>query len=762
MRNSKLCIIAVVLVALLFTGCNWNILTGDVLDVENDYSNETTTAYFNGAAPRNLRVSKAAYPDRITLSFRAVPHAEYYKVYRAEVPSTYVNNGNYDDSLFWVLLGYVPSDSTSNVLYSDYDDLASDADTAYLYTVQAGNDYAELYLGVVPEYSNVEKGWLLTPPVTVNADQGVAEKYIEITWSGVSNVKSFDIQRSTDKNEWTSIFPAGIPPVSSGENSFYYYPPQSDYGKQIYFRVISVQSSSESKPSSIRTGYTFVEGAPAAPTGVNVSKAEYGSKILVQWDKPSREDSVSENGGYTWEITRMAPGEDEIVVATFNSLDTNKFPDGVSLEDDVYTFEDTSGLSPNVVYEYTVKASCKVKIDGNDDVLTPGPSVREEGYLLSPPTSFETSIDYNARTMDITIQAPLGFDGTKKWQYTIEAQLNKGADDNPSGWKTIGTVDVRESVPLHYVFDDINANEFRFSVKNGSENSAVSAVVAPDEIKANDFTVAANTPLPNASLASADGLYPVAYTSTPERDGVTMIIEVDTNNDGEAEHTIEVNGSDIESSLNAISSEYSPAEQFVKYSYRAMKETPFGRKTGWTSWQEGWGALTGPAYIRMFEMWILKPFEHRSEFPADSGLAEKWDPSRNSLADKILNPSMDSQNSDSVASQFHGGRVDYSTANLVIGSITDLMNTSSVDVTFEYIDFGEREEVMANGSYTMYGAKNKGQGTGVSGEITVESDFYPAVVKFDALNTNNKQFTGNYKLNQAERGVEDVPVSSIY
>ena len=221
MRNSKLCIIAVALVALLFTGCNWNILTGDVLDVENDYSNETTTAYFNGAAPRNLRVSKAAYPDRITLSFRAVPHAEYYKVYRAEVPSTYVNNGNYDDSLFWVLLGYVPSDSTSNVLYSDYDDLASDADTAYLYTVQAGNDYAELYLGVVPEYSNVEKGWLLTPPVTVNADQGVAEKYIEITWSGVSNVKSFDIQRSTDKNEWTSIFPAGIPPVSSGENSFY-------------------------------------------------------------------------------------------------------------------------------------------------------------------------------------------------------------------------------------------------------------------------------------------------------------------------------------------------------------------------------------------------------------------------------------------------------------------------------------------------------------------------------------------------------------
>lgn len=759
MRNSKLCIIAVVLVVLLFTGCNWNILTGDVLDVENDYSNETTTAYFNGAAPRNLRVSKAAYPDRITLSFRAVPHAEYYKVYRAEVPSTYVNNGNYDDSLFWVLLGYVPSDSTSNVLYSDYDDLASDADTAYLYTVQAGNDYAELYLGVVPEYSNVEKGWLLTPPVTVNAAQGVAEKYIEITWSGVSNVKSFDIQRSTDKNEWTSIFPAGIPPVSSGENSFYYYPPQSDYGKQIYFRVISVQSSSESKPSSIRTGYTFVEGAPAAPTGVNVSKAEYGSKILVQWEKPSREDNTE--GGYTWEITRMAPGEDEIVVATFNSNDAEKLPTGVSLDGEIYTFEDTSDLSPNVVYEYTVKASCNVDIDGTP-TLTPGPSVKSEGYLLSPPTVFETSVDYNANTMDITIGAPLGFDDSKSsWTYSIEGRLNKGVDGT-TGWTHIEDVPVKETVSLYYNFEEKQNNEFRFTLVNGSEKSSVSAVVAPDEIKANDFTVAANTPLPNASLASADGLYPVAYTSTPERDGVTMFIEVDTNNDGKAEHTIKVNGSDIESSLNAISSEYSPSEQFVKYSYRAMKETPFGRKTGWTSWQEGWGALTGPAYIRMFEMWILKPFEHRSEFPADSGLAEKWDPSRNSLADKILNPSMDSQNSDSVASQFHGGRVDYSTANLVIGSITDLMNTSSVDVTFEYIDFGEREEVMANGSYTMYGAKNKGQGTGVSGEITVESDFYPAVVNFDALNTNNKQFTGNYRLNQAERGVEDVPVSSIY
>lgn len=762
MRNFKLCIIAVVLVALLFTGCNWNILTGDVLDVENDYSNETTTAYFNGAAPRNLRVSKAAYPDRITLSFRAVPHAEYYKVYRAEVPSTYVNNGNYDDSLFWVLLGYVPSDSTSNVLYSDYDDLASDADTAYLYTVQAGNDYAELYLGVVPEYSNVEKGWLLTPPVTVNADQGVAEKYIEITWSSVPNVKSYDIQRSTDKNEWTSIFPSGIPPVSEETCSYYYYPSESDFGKQIYFRVISVQSSSESKPSSIRTGYTFVEGAPAAPTGVNVSKAEYGSKILVQWEKPSRESSeeVKKNGGYKWEITRMAPGEDEIVVATFNSNDAEKLPTGVSLDGEIYTFEDTSDLSPNVVYEYTVKASCNVDIDGTP-TLTPGPSVKSEGYLLSPPTVFETSVDYNANTMDITIGAPLGFDDSKSWTYSIEGRLNKGVDGT-TGWTHIEDVTVKETVQLHYNFNEKQNNEFRFTVVNGSEKSSASAIVAPDEIKANDFTVAANTPLPDASLASADGLYPVAYTSTPERDGVTMFIEVDTNNDGEAEHTIKVNGSDIESSLNAISSEYSPSEQFVKYSYRAMKETPFGRKTGWTSWQEGWGALTGPAYIRMFEMWILKPFEHRSEFPADSGLAEKWDPSRNSLADKILNPSMDSQNSDSVASQFHGGRVDYSTANLVIGSITDLMNTSSVDVTFEYIDFGEREEVMANGSYTMYGAKNKGQGTGVSGEITVESDFYPAVVNFDALNTNNKQFTGNYRLNQAERGFEDVPVSSIY
>ena len=95
-----------------------------------------------------------------------------------------------------------------------------------------------------------------------------------------------------------------------------------------------------------------------------------------------------------------------------------------------------------------------------------------------------------------------------------------------------------------------------------------------------------------------------------------------------------------------------------------------------------------------------------------------------------------------------------------IGNILDPINTSAADVTFKFTNFGECEELMGNGSYTMLGAKVKGEGKGVEGTITVTSTMYPAVVDFNSLNTINKQFVGNYKLNQNGRGNVDVEATA--
>ena len=737
MRKICLYIFSVMFIVLSLTGCNWDIISTEHLNIERDPSSESSSATFNGDAPRNLRVSQAAYSDRITLSFSSVQHADFYRIYRAEVPSDFINSGVYDDSLYWIKIDELQADGSGSVLYSDNDELKTDK--AYLYVVQAGNDLAELFLGITPKYSKVEKGWLLTPPQEVSADQGVAVDYIRIMWSDVERVKGYDVQYSYDKIDWYSAYPTVIPPVSSGENSFYYYPAESDYGKQLYFRVISSQSNSKSDPSIVRIGYTYVEGAPQAATGVTASKAEYSNKVVIQWDIPVRETQTE--GGYTWEVTRMATGEEETVVATFNSED-EKLPDGVTKDEEagVYRYEDTEGLTAGLTYEYSVKASCLVDVEGEGESLFPGPAVRVEGYLLSPPSDFSTSVDYSTKDMNISVSAPLGFNSDRNWTYKVEGRLNRGVDGTDS-WKTVAeNIPVTEKVDLLYNFDTVNSNEFRFSLISGEEVSAVSSVVAPDEIKENDFELAPNIPSSDSSLANVNGVYPVVYKATPEQTGITLVIEVDKNGDKTADATVNVDGAEISSEANIISD--SPDELFEKYSYRARKENPFGRVTEWTAWSEGWGAITNKAFIKMMEKWILKPWEYRSEL--DQALQDKWNPdgsgNSNSLADKILNPSA-SSTGDITVNGNAGGTLRYFTGGV------DIFNMSA-DITFVYQAFGEREEVHGTGQYVMKAAKMSGAGKGVEGTLNITSEMYPGEVNFNSLNTNNQKFTGNYLVKQ--------------
>ena len=766
-RNIVLIVFSL-LALLMLSSCNWDVFAGEELEVvAGDIHNESASVLFTGAAPRNLRVSKAGYPDRITLSFSTVPHADFYRIYRAEVDSTFENNGVYDDSLHWDLIDYVDDAGGRSILYSDQTDLSPSANKAYLYCVQAGSDYAEVFLETFPEYSSVEMGWLLNPPETLSADQGIATDYIEITWSSVANVKGYNIEYSTDKIDWTNINPRRIPPVSiNGKNSFFYYPPEGEYGQTLYFRVVSVQSNSKSNASVTRTGYTFVEGAPAAPQNGDVSKADFADRIELSWDIPSRQ---SADLPYTWEITRMAPGEDESIILRFKSHDeegTNveEFNAGnieLREEGDRYIMVDSFELEPNVEYEYSIKAYCEVKDDdGVSQGSFPGPAVRLTGYLLSPPTDFEYSVNYDTREMFITVGAPLGYNDSRDWHYKILAAHNTGTGNSSVVWDTLDRQpSVEESYSFEEVFSDsFEYNEFQFIVVNSEgEESQPSRTIAPDEIKANDFKVVANGLPDDGASANSAGIYPVVFTTTKEAPGVMIEIEAARNVDGsDPVGTVMISASDLVDGNNALPADISPSSLFTEYYFRARKTNPFGRTTSWSSWQRGWGGLTGSAYIDMFEMWILKPWEHLSELPDD--LRSKWDPANCSLSDKILNPSMDSQYADSMTSKY-GGKLEYSTANLQIGSITDLMNTSSVDVTFKYTNFGEHEDLSGTGTYTMYAAKNSGKGNGVSGNIRVTSSKYPAVIDFSDLDTNNKQFTGNYRLNQGGRGYENVPAN---
>ena len=760
-RNSI--ILFAILVLSLFTSCNWDVLTGEVLEATPGESWETSSSVlFTGSAPRNLRVSRAAYSDRITLSFSTVPNAEFYRIFRAEVPIDFRNDSdaNYE-GLVWNLIGHVQDNGESSILFSDNDPyLSRSADVAYLYTVQAGNDYAEAFLSTFPEYSSVEKGWLLTPPSTVNADQGASFDYIAITWSEVSEVNRYKVEYSVDRVDWTTITDRYPPVLVDGVNSYYFYPGEALAGTQLYFRVSSVQSSSVSNPSSSRIGYTLVEGAPPAPTGVTVSKAESPDGITIKWDIPnSQNDDINP---YTWEITRMAPGEEEKVILKFVGGPVE--PAEVIRDGKTYTYTDNdSALRPNVVYEYTLKAYCEVGDEEGDETapdeeatLYPGPAVKREGYLLSPPADFEYSADYNAKTMNIVVGAPLGFDGSD-WLLEVQGRHNDG--ETQSSWKEIGTFAVEEELSLDFIYDPLasassrssvittDCNEFRFRVDNGTYKSAYTAPIAPDEIKANDFKVVANGVPDDEGSANSSGIYPVVFTSTNEAPGVTIELAV-WDSTGKVlysqDEPYSISSADLVSGNNSLPAEISPDEPFEKYTYQARKINPFGRKTSWGTLQEGWGGLTGAGFIHQFEKWILKPWAYRSELP--SNLQSKWD-SSNPIVKKVEAAGPSSLGDASVSSEY-GGQMKY--------SVTAFDISGWGTIRFDFTNFGEHDDFSGQGYYIMLKARVSGDGNGVEGNMRVTSTMYPAVVDFSQLNTKDQAFVGNYRVNQNGRGYENV------
>ena len=730
------------IVIVLFSSCNWNIIDGEHLTGDDTGSGIDSTVLFTGEAPRNLRVSQAAYPDRITLSFSSVNHADYYNIYRAQVDSSYVNDGEYDDSLFWELIDIVPDTGVSHILYSDTNDLSSDAGIAYLYCVQAGNDYATAFLERNPEFSTVEKGWLLTAPSSITASQGTSPDYVEITWTNVEKVNGYDIEYSTDRINWTTINSTTIPPRSTSDtNRYFYYPSTSEFGKELYFRVISVQAQSESEPSVSRVGYTYVAGAPDAPTGVSVSRAEYSNKLRVSGDVSSREANT--DGGYTWTIVRRIPGGEDETILTFNSLDPQA-PNLVKTDSE-YEYTDQSGLSPNVTYEYEIKASCDVQMDDGtiiEDAL--GESVVMEGFLLSPPVDFITSVNYSTGAISITVTAPLGYNSNRTWTYNVQGRFNDGS--STTTWATLeSSVSVMDENSFSYTFSESNKyNEFQFNVSNGTETSIYSDIVAPDGITIGDFKISANNPV---GTADSNGLYPVAFTASSDVSGVTLELEVEKADGTVVNFTIDA--SSISSDLNAMPIDYCPDEVFEVFRYRARKYNEFGRYTSWTSWQDGYGAITDAAYVKLCEKYVLKPWEFINDptFPAE--LANDW--KNNEIYKKISSSSTESAGEASANGHVSGILEYYANAN-----IKPIVWESDADITLTYENFCEIEDsngaiLVGSGSWTMYGVGLDGKGDKpCTGTVTITGR-YPGNLNFTELNIENKAFKGDYLVTQQWR-----------
>ena len=192
-------------------------------------------------------------------------------------------------------------------------------------------------------------------------------------------------------------------------------------------------------------------------------------------------------------------------------------------------------------------------------------------------------------------------------------------------------------------------------------------------------------------------------------------------------------------------SSFSPSVPGETWMYRLRGTDVFDRYSAWSDGVEGYGALTGNAFIKFFEAYALKPWEfvNKPDFP--SNLKTKWNKSKiHSLIDIH---GMGSLGEETESSDFHNGTIYY---HSYVGS------GLSGDVDFKYTNFGELESICSNGSYKMAGVNMNGNGGKCSGTIKV-TGMYPATVDFSSLGVTGYAFSGNYKLTQDNgRGLEEV------
>lgn len=748
-----LLVVLLVLTCFILSSCNWNVLTEQIVELEGEDFNSSSFEVFTGEAPRNVKVSKAASTTEIAISFSSVKGADYYNIYRSVI-SRSEDLAEVDlPSLIWTRIGYVEEEGKRQSVYIDTinENYVSPSGenkdrVKFLYKVQAGSSYTDTYYFTEGKMSEIVEGYTLAAPLSITATKGQYDDRIELTWTQVEGVRGYDVYYTDDITkdnieDWT-LLSSNIPyNKENPEIGLTFRPSAEQAGKELYFAIRSVGNNILSDRSSYASGYTFVPGAPKEPENVTVSKYESPNNIKICWDAFTDLESNPELG-YQWTIKRRTKDGDEIEIINFKSAERDG-KDGLEYENGRYTYIDTLNLEPNEVYTYSIYASCYIEgsVDENGSpILFPGKAKEEVGAIISPPTDITIKPDYEVNELQLEIASPVGFEN-QNWVYVIEGRFNNALSEEIGKWKMLSdSVAVTDLSSYVSSFDADKANEFRIAVKN--EESEISAYSEPvtitDKLQAPDVSVTANY-YDSSLIAGEDGVYPV-FLVLPDNDNF-IGYEVSITENGEDVASFRDTSDNLTGRINLTEKGYAPKAYFEVYNYKIRGVDKFYSFSEWSIGQNGYGALTFEKYIKIFEMFALKPWEfiNSPEYADYPDLKQKWS---NSEIKKKIDLGNGSSLSDQMgaltdgyiyeSTEYNNGRIGYNAKMQGIGG----------NITFVYENAGEVDGIVANGSYNMV---VNASGTGdASGTIEV-TGLYPATIVVPKKVTN-KIFSGDYSV----------------
>ena len=749
----------------LLVSCNWAVWKDDPIDYGNGQGSTNSSFLFSGTAPTSVYATRARFSDKITISWNSVTGADFYEVFKAEADSATPNI----EDLEWERMTIAPMGTSLT---------DSDVETGKFYAYRVRGRSSSL-LSILGDYSDIAVGWVLMPPSNFSASQGEDVDSIFLTWDTVSSINGYRIEWSdtTYEGSWNIAIPAGMDAedyvITPNIGEFDFHPANQYKGKSLYFRIRSISSAGdESEASGRRVGYTYVEGAPDAPNGFIASQGESATEIKLSWN--SLKDGDGEEYK-EWEISRSIVGHDgsETVICSTQDGDTPPESDGTTM-----TYVDKRNLEAGVVYHYTIRAIGEVQIDENTTIMANGLPSEAEGFLLSPPSIDNSSMEITTQDGQIgfrfTITEPLGAEDHRgDWTYRIYGSKNN------RDWVLIQTIDpAKDDLTIFspYIGNTASssvrstvlpASDYEyFTTETVSSSGETSQQLQETTINdresisfarpgaASGYNVTDN--LYVSGMSVSDGVYSVGITL--EEDSLVDYYNVriwhkepaSINAAPDETKVVEVPADPTEygTTGNAIILFNVATPKFgTKYWIAIQGVDTLGREGEWSSIDSGYGAITGAKLIQLMQAYGLKPWESidkpiLTQSPGSAELNQRWKDS--GIYNKVKQAgtgSLGSVTQESITGD--GGTISY---NAVVSGLGGR-------VTFSYRNFGEVDFLKISGNYVM--DVDMGGTGSCNGAITMNG-WYPASIGFDNISVSSQKFVGTYTVTQTGRASEEV------
>ncbi|MDR2079486.1 MAG: hypothetical protein LBP74_07195 [Treponema sp.] len=662
-------------------------------------------------APAEVYVASRQHPMEIRINWSAVDGAASYLIERAVVEPEVESDGtaHYGEAtedLFEEAASVTGTSWTDSILGSYTATVKSpEYNNRYYYRISAENKLLRLEssLPTTPKW-----GMLFPPPRKVEASQGEHLDKIVVSWEKVEGASGYIIYRSDSKD--------GIPYGEAGRAvgsmaSFQNTIPNENQGKEYYYFVAGVSGSGNSSLKSTDAyGYTLVEGAPAAPQGVDLypgyGRGNHTNKIKIRWTADS-------TPGAYYAVYRKSSGtEDESWTRlTGNTTATE--------------YEDSSGgpNSPTAGVYYYYKIQTIVEKDGKP--LKGPTSSLVEAFLLSPPTG--TKALKVGGTVTLKWYPALGNHTEQSlYTYNVYTASSQGGPFSLSHSGVGSSVDgdgyiTKTGLPVSPAF-------FRITTVNGGTESVPGEVVSPPPPAAVILNATRAENLGMEYTANSDGVYPVRVTwkKPGSESPASYHVYRSANPDSGFQRITDtpVPASAESGGQFAWEDRSAAAKAGKLYYYKVLSLNVLGQGEFYSECREGYGALTHEAYFKEYVKTINR------------SLGKLVNMNKSSSTDKL---------GDETKYGANGGTIHYDTPDSVLNAIPPF----NIFITYtNYADFYINNDSAQGWYFTLNGQSNtnvtsmSGAGT-MFGTVTA-TGMYPGTVSYEGIIISGQKASGGY------------------